>query len=223
MTHYLLAYVVFLAAHVVPSVPAIRRRLTALAGERAYLVVYALVSTVLLVWLVAAALTAPYVELWPQTEWARALARYLAPIGLVLIVVGLIAPNPLSVTMAGATTPGAITAVIRHPVLWGFAIWAGAHIPVNGDVAFVSLFAGFLAFAFLGMLIVDRKKQRRFGMARWREMARESPLLALPGSPAWARFRLDRPLLLGLLLGGALAAAFLFGGHVLLFGVDPLL
>ena len=223
MSHYLFAYCVFLAAHVVPSVPALRRRLTALAGERVYLVVYALVSTALLVWLVVAALAAPYVELWPQTEWARALARYLAPVGLVLIVVGLVAPNPLSVTMAGDGAPGAITAVTRHPVLWGFALWAGAHIPVNGDVVFVSLFAGFVAFAFIGMLIVDRKKQRRFGREEWRRRAAESPLLALPGSPAWARLRFDRPLLIGLLFGAVLAAAFLFGGHLLLFGVDPLI
>jgi uncharacterized membrane protein len=51
MTNFLLAILAFLLAHVVPPAPPLRGRLIALFGRRAYLTIYSLVSTLLLVWI----------------------------------------------------------------------------------------------------------------------------------------------------------------------------
>jgi len=62
------ALLVFLLTHVIPSRPQVRARLVALAGQRAYLVAYSLMSLLVLAWLILASANAPFVELWPFEE-----------------------------------------------------------------------------------------------------------------------------------------------------------
>ncbi|MDJ0630772.1 MAG: NnrU family protein [Rhodobacter sp.] len=45
---------------------------------------------------------------------------------------------------------------LRHPQLTGFAIWAFAHLLVNGDVPSFILFGGLLAWAFVEMAVINR-------------------------------------------------------------------
>lgn len=59
MTQFLLALGAFLLAHAVPPLPAVRGRLVALLGRRAYLILYSALSLVLLAWLISAASRAP--------------------------------------------------------------------------------------------------------------------------------------------------------------------
>lgn len=49
-----------------------------------------------------------------------------------------------------------VTAYTRHPMLWGFVLWAGAHLLVNGDVPSFVLFGGLLAWAFVEMAVINR-------------------------------------------------------------------
>jgi uncharacterized membrane protein len=59
----------------------------------------------------------------------------LTTIGLCFLLAGLLSPNPASITpRQSELAPGAITTVTRHPVLWGFALWAGSHLVPNGDL-----------------------------------------------------------------------------------------
>ncbi len=44
---------------------------------------------------------------------------------------------------------------LRHPQLTGFAIWAGAHLLVNGDTPSFVLFGGLLVWAFVEMLVIN--------------------------------------------------------------------
>ena len=43
----------------------------------------------------------------------------------------------------------------RHPQLTGFAIWAGGHLLVNGDVPSFVLFGGLLVWAIAEMAIIN--------------------------------------------------------------------
>lgn len=54
----------------------------------------------------------------------------------------------------------AVTRWIRHPQLTGFAIWAVAHLLVNGDRASVVLFGGLLIWALLSMALINRAVPR---------------------------------------------------------------
>jgi uncharacterized membrane protein len=106
-----------------------------------------------------------------------------------LIVAGLFCPNPLSVTVLPETRqaqfdpirPG-LLALSRHPVLFGFALWAGSHLAPNGDIGSMFLFGGLLVFSLGGMRMLDRRHQRRLGYDRWHQLAARTSLW--PGS-AW--------------------------------------
>lgn len=44
---------------------------------------------------------------------------------------------------------------LRHPMLTGFALWALAHLAVNGDVPSFVLFGGLLAWALVEIVAID--------------------------------------------------------------------
>jgi len=163
MTAFLLALTIFLAAHSIPARPALRGRLVARLGERGYLLLYSLLSLGLLAWLISAALRAPTILLWPTTlaSYHLALALML-PAGW-LLAGGLTTPNPFSISLSRRRfDPGrpGIVGLVRHPVLWGFALWALVHAIANGDLVSLVLFGGFLLFSLLGMTVVGRRRRR---------------------------------------------------------------
>lgn len=49
-----------------------------------------------------------------------------------------------------------VTAHTRHPMLWGFALWAVAHLLVNGETPSFILFGGLLVWAFVEMQVINR-------------------------------------------------------------------
>jgi uncharacterized membrane protein len=222
MTEFAIAGIVFLAAHSLPSVRPARAWLRDRLGPRGYALAFSLSSTLLLVWLLSAAVRAPYVALWAPPVWAYHLTLLLAPVGTVLVVAGLIRPNPLSIGFVARgfdpARPG-LAGISRHPVLWGFLLWALGHVPANGDVVSVSLFTALGLFSLAGFWLVDRRHRRQLGDAEWRRLAACAP--ALPFACGWPRFQpIDA---LALVLGVLAAAALLGGLHLWLFGVDPLI
>ena len=46
---------------------------------------------------------------------------------------------------------------IRHPMLYGVALWAIAHLLTNGDVASLILFGGLLAWAVAEVVLINRQ------------------------------------------------------------------
>ncbi|MGJ3263243.1 MAG: NnrU family protein [Salinarimonas sp.] len=211
MIEFAAALAVFLLAHSLPARLGLKDRLVARVGRRAYLVGYSLVSLALLAWLIDAARRAPVVPLWDPAPWQAWIPLVAMPVAFVLLVAGLAQPNPLSITLRAGGKPGAVVAVTRHPVLWGFLVWALAHVPPNGDVVSLVLFGGMAAFAVAGFPILDRRARRHLGDGRWRALAgRGGPRTEWGG------------LAIAALAGLVLYAWFLLQGHARLIGVDPL-
>lgn len=221
MAEFAFAGIVFLAAHSLPSIPPLRRWLRARLGARGYVVAFSASSLLLLGWLISAALRAPYVAVWTPPIWAYHLALVLAPLGTVLVVAGLVRPNPLSIGFVARgfdpDRPG-LAGIGRHPVLIGFVCWAVAHVPANGDVVGVALFSALGLFALAGFPLVDRRHRRQLGAAEWGRLAARAP--AVPFARGWPRFAWSDAGALA--LGVATAAALLGGLHLRLFGADPL-
>ena len=173
-----LAFVLFAAAHLIPVHAGLRPYLVGFAGQPTYLATYALVSVGLLAWLVVAAGRAPYVELWASAPWQAWTALVtMAPVCM-LVTLGLGVPNPFSFGGGDAArfdpNRPRIVGVTRHPLLWALAVWAGAHLLANGDLAHLLLFGGFLAMALAGIVQLDRRAKRRLGDARWQRLAGRS-------------------------------------------------
>lgn len=223
MFQLFLALVVFVALHSVPALSALRARLVALLGRRLYLVAYSLVSLASLAWVFYAALQIDTIPLWDPAPWQVWVTLVLTPIGIFLLLAGLFTPNPLSISVrrAGVVADG-IVAVTRHPVLWGFMLWAASHIVPNGDLRSLVLFGALFLFALVGIPLTERRARKRLG-EDWPALAATTsilPFAAIIGGRA--RFRLDGPMLAALLLTVLIAAWLLSGGHAMLFGADPL-
>lgn len=180
MTQLILAVVVFLLTHMIPALPRLRAGLVASMGRRVYLGAYSVLSLVVLAWVGHAYAQAPYVPLWdhePRLAWVPAVVMFPA---LLLVTAGLVRPNPLSLGRAAGYDPArpGVLAVVRHPVPWGLALWAAAHMAANGDVAAWILFGLLLILSLGGMAGLDAKKKRQLGEAEWRRLA--APTSAWP-------------------------------------------
>ena len=211
MTEFFLALAAFLGAHIIPARSGIRTRLVNAVGERTYVLLYSLLSLALLAWLISAALRAPTIPVWSTSIGAYHLAAAAMLPARWLLIGGLTTPNPLSITMSrrpfDRSRPG-IVGWVRHPVLWGFALWAFVHTVANGDVVWLILFGGFLLFSIVGMKIVDRRRRRQLG-AEWERLQ--------PTSRGWSAAQLL--LTFG---GGTLFYVAALHAHPVLFGPNPL-
>jgi uncharacterized membrane protein len=216
---FALAFAAFLLTHSVPIRPPMRPVLVAWFGPRGFTFVYSMLSLGVLVWLIGAAGRAPHVALWLWAPWQNHLTLVLMLGACLILALSIGRPNPFS--FGGArdrrfdpARPG-IVRLVRHPLLLALALWAGAHLVPNGDLAHVLLFGVFAVFALMGGRLVDRRKQREMG-ARWielREAVAARPVISKPAS--WSE------LCLRIGAGVALYAALLLA-HPSLFGVSPL-
>lgn len=224
MVEFFLTLALFLLSHSIPARPALRSRLTVLLGERTYVVLYSILSLGLLAWLISAATRAPYIPLWELS-----LGQYYAPVILmlpafILFAGGAVSPNPLSISFSRRPfdpARPAIVAVTRHPILWGFALWAFAHVVPNGDLVSLIMFGGFGLFALAAMPLIDRRKRRDLG-PDWETLAERTsaiPFLAL----LQKRTRLRSPgaTLLVAIVGGMCVYLIMLWLHPWLFGPDP--
>ena len=143
-TEYLAAWAAFMGAHVIPAMPTIRGRLVAFMGRRGYLAGFSILSLGLLYWLILAAGRAPYLPLWDAGGWSRWLVNLAMPLAI----------------LSGGMARGLSGLVL------GFAIWSGAHLIANGDLAHAGFFGGMLVFALIGLIRSGLPAGFRLGLGR---------------------------------------------------------
>jgi uncharacterized membrane protein len=217
----------FLAIHLLIYGTRLRDAIVARIGVGPYMGLFALASVATLVWLgfaYGAARHGPDPAWWgatPATKWVQLGVTLVA---FLLIVPGLLTPNPTSVRQeATLDKPDAVQGMLRitrHPFLAGVALWAAGHILVNGDLAGLILFGTLLVLAVFGTLSIDAKRRRALG-DKWDAFAR------LTSAFPFAAIAQGRQTLklgeIGWRFGVALIIwAALVQGHPYLFGVSPL-
>ncbi len=189
MTLLIVGLVLFLGIHSVSIVaPAWRDAQLAQRGEAAWKGLYSVASGIglaLIVYGYGVAREAPVVLYTPPPALRHVALLLLLPVFVLLLAVYL---------------PGRIKSGAKHPMLLATKLWALAHLLVNGTLADVFLFGGFLAWA-----VADRVSFKR------------RPVRAVPALPA--RAANDAIAVVGGLL---LYAALLLWAHAWLFGVAPL-
>jgi len=60
------------------------------------------------------------------------------------------------ICLGAGSSKGRMKTWLRHPMLTGVAIWAVAHLLVNGDVASIILFGGLGVWALISMFLINR-------------------------------------------------------------------
>jgi uncharacterized membrane protein len=219
------ALAAFLATHFLPTRQRLRERLIERVGRRLYFSVYGIVSLAVVAWAISAAGRAPYLELWWQAGWHRWAPVLVMPVAILLAVLGLGIgyPHTLSGRRVAAFDPDrpGIAAVTRHPLLWSFALWSGAHLVVNGDLAHVILFGMFAALSFAGMVVFDRRARAAMPPDEWSAISSRTAILSLRPLLDRAWLRGNVPTLLRGVAIAALVYAAVFLLHEPVIGVTP--
>lgn len=221
------AAAVFVLFHLLVSGTRVRGMIIARVGEPAFMIGFSVLSLVGIVWLAQAygsARTDPgNLVWWTANGVTRPIAWAVQLLAFVLIVAGLLTPNPTSVKQEGALErPDVVRGMLRitrHPFLWGVAIWAAGHLLVNGDLASVLLFGSLFVLGAYGGASIDAKRIASHGEAyhAFKTVTSNVPFVAI--------LQGRQPLRLGG-LGWRLAVAGLvyiaaFGLHPWFAGVSP--
>ncbi|OGA39656.1 MAG: hypothetical protein A3G24_09485 [Betaproteobacteria bacterium RIFCSPLOWO2_12_FULL_62_13] len=222
MTKLLIATAAFLAAHFISSTP-LRARLIKALGNNGYLVLYSAAAVATLIPMIFAYYRAPFIGLW-HVPALRYVPLVMMPAAMVLIAASLMTRNPTLVgqeRLLKADDPArGILRITRHPMMWGIALWAAAHVLARGDAASLVFFGGFLALALSGTALIDRRKQVALG-ADWQRFAAVTsnvPFAAIAARRnrfsaaeiGWAR-----------LLAGLALYALVLWLHPMVFGARP--
>ena len=218
-----LAMGLFMVSHRLPAALGLKGAIVHRLGERGYIFVFSALSMALLWWLISAAGRAPFVPLWDQAGWHRWVVNIVMPMAIALGSFGIAAPNPFA--FEGRQTgfdpdhPD-IAGVTRQPLLWALALWSGAHLLPNGDLAHVILFAPFLLLALIGMKVMEARRRQTMGAAAWQHLTARTGLLPFAAMISGRWKPLTRPS-----LGRFVLALLLWVGlwhlHAPIIGVWP--
>jgi uncharacterized membrane protein len=181
MTMLVAAAAVFVLIHLLVSGTRVRDALTGAIGEGPYMGLFSLAEVACLVWLImvfgparASVAAAPYWSVTPVTRDIQILLQLLA---FLLIVPGILTPNPTSIRQEGvldkADAVRGMVRITRHPFLWGVALWSAGHLMVDGSQPAIVLFGAFFILSVLGPPSIDAKRERKLG-ERWNAFAAQT-------------------------------------------------
>ena len=220
-----LAMATFVIGHFVLASLPVRQVLIDKIGNNGFRGLFSVFALVTLIWAVRCYVAAPYEELWVQTEALQSIPAAIMPIACIFAIAGV---STRTVTSVGGETmspedarPAGILTVTRHPLMWGFSLWALAHLAPNGDMASLIFFGGFAFLALAGMAHIDHRRQLVMG-SDWGPVALTTsaiPFLAyIQGRPPidWQGIGVAR-----LAMGIALYALLLIA-HEWAIGVSPM-
>ena len=172
LTSLIAASIAFVGSHFAMSHP-LRSALVERLGRFGFMALYTLVSFLTLGWMVAAFVAAPAGDL-PSTGLAGWIVATLLTLPAAILLGGSFAGNPAfpqpgADRLATGKTPRGVFRVTRHPMMWGVALWAVAHIVLWWDWRSVIFAAALLILALVGSHLQDCKKRALMGdaWAKW--------------------------------------------------------
>ena len=188
----IIALTSFVGTHFLLSHP-FRAPLVKALGANGFMGLYSLIALGTFVWVVQAFGAAPSAApLWAAGDGLWALASALMLIGSILFV-GSLFGNPALPGPPGkintARPARGVFAITRHPMMWGFALWALVHLLVSPQpkVLALTLAIGFLAI--FGSVGQDAKKAALMGDG-WRDWSSRTSFLPfgnqIAGKSSWA-------------------------------------
>jgi uncharacterized membrane protein len=184
-----LSTIAFVGTHFLLSHP-LRRTLARAVGERPFQGLYSLIAVItfgLMVYFYRKIGREP--PLWDSGEAGWIVGTLLMWFGSVLFV-GSFLKNPAFPGAAGpAGGPTGAFRITRHPMMWGFAIWAVVHLMILGQPKSLVFDGAIILLALAGAAGQDAKKGRAMGDA-WHEWTAQTAFvpfrrgLAYPGTVA---------------------------------------
>jgi uncharacterized membrane protein len=131
-------------------------------------------------------------QVWNFVEWVWPVGSVLMWLGAILFAGSFLGnPSLPGARLERGKVPQGVFAITRHPMMWGFAIWAAVHFAVMGTGKALVFDGAILFLAIVGSIGQDAKKRARLG-ERFDEWAAQTAFipfgrgLAWPGTTAFA-------------------------------------
>jgi uncharacterized membrane protein len=167
----LLSTLAFTGGHFILSSGPIRGPIAGAIGERPFRAIYSVLMIAALVWMIGAYNAAPYQRVWDVGLFGPPVILIVMYFAIFFFLCSVTTRNPTLIGMDALhheVAPGkGIYAIVRHPMLAAFALWAGAHLFVRGDIAATLFFGGFWVLATFGMVHIDARRRANADEA-WR-------------------------------------------------------
>lgn len=195
----LAASLAFVGTHFALSHP-LRAPLVGVLGATGFMGLYSLVAAACMVWMYLAFIAAPSADLPGTGSIGWAIATVITLPALVLFL-GSLRGNPAlpapGAERLTAQEPRGVYAVTRHPMMWGFALWALSHLVLWWSWRTTIVALAILVLALVGARLQDRKKEALMGAAwtgweertsywpRWGRLVQAGPVLWLIAIAAW--------------------------------------
>ncbi len=220
-----LSGLLFLVIHFVPSTP-LRPAAIRSIGENAYIAIFSIASIAAIWWWVGNFNAAAYgATLWSYPAWWPWVKAALLLFAAVLLVGAFTQPNP-SVPRGGALLDRpdlgqGVFAITRHPGMWGFGLWAIAHLVSQPNWRGFWFYGLFAATAIGGAWLQEKRKAAELGEGWKRFESKTSfvPFAAILEGRAKFSLRETGWWRIGV---AVLIWALLLHLHVWLFGASPL-
>lgn len=162
-----LANATFVGTHFIMSHP-LRAAMVKLLGNLGFQIVYSVVSAATLAWVYFAFKDAPPADLPGTGEIGWLIATILTLPAMVLFAGSVMGnpalPTPMAQEQARAEPKG-VFLVTRHPMMWGFALWALSHIVLFWSTRTMITALAIAVLALVGAKLQDRKKEALMGEA----------------------------------------------------------
>ena len=149
MLLFILGLVLFFGIHMLPFFPEYRALIIekidsdTIEGEPVYKVIFAVIALLGVVFAGLGKGSMEFIGLWNTPTFFRY-------VSVVIILVSFI-------LMVAAYLPNNIKRYVQHPMLMGMIIWAAAHLLVNGDVAAIILFACFIVYSVVAIILINQR------------------------------------------------------------------
>lgn len=193
MNAYSWALAGFVLLHIGVSATGLRGALVARLGLGPYRIAFSLASAVLLVAMIlgfSAMRADPFDPLnqayWAPPTWLYWPAIALMFVAFVFVVCGVLTPGPTfagfeASSLAKEEPARGVLRITRHPFLWGVALWAGAHLLLNGERFALTLFGALGVMVLFGTRSIDRKGAASGGAAweKFLEVTSNIPFAAI--------------------------------------------
>lgn len=214
----------FVGMHFLLSSGPVRTRLVGFVGAQPFRGIYSLVAIGTFIPMVVAFGHNKHAGamLWNLrgVPVARVLTWLLMFAAVILLVAGLINPNPAAIAAPSRNRPTGILKITRHPTFVAFVCFSLGHVLMNGWAGDIIFFGGFAVLGIIGGIHQDRRKLREIG-APYREFLAATSFF--PGSALIGRrvewSRDDMPWT-AVVVGIAVAIVLVIF-HPLMFGGSP--
>lgn len=138
-----LGVLLFVGVHLVPAFGSLRQRLVDRLTLNGYKILFVVVSWLgvgLMVW---GKIKAPQTAIWVPPGWSDEIALFIM--------------LPSMILLTASMRPTNIKRFTPHPMMWGFVLWAGAHLLANGDLASIILFGSIGAYSIVAILSANAR------------------------------------------------------------------